>query len=135
MENTTRDFAGWAKSLVLDNGKPFVLQPFQRAFLDDVFAGTPECWFVVPEGNGKTTLLAALVLYHAEHRPEASVPVAASTRDQAMILYRQAKGFIYRSGLEGWRCFDGYRRIKYLAHDSQIQIFAADAGHGDGVIP
>ena len=68
-------------------------------------------WDIEPEGNGKTTKLAAFVLYHAQFTAAASVPVAAATRDQAMILYRQASGFVRRSELAGWKCQDGYRRI------------------------
>jgi len=52
-----------------------------------------------------------------------------------MILYRQASRVIRRSELQGWRCYDGYRRIVNTRTGSIIQIFAADAGHGDGVIP
>ena len=101
----------------------------------DIFRGVPEVWDLEPEGNGKTTKLAAFVLYHSQFQEGASVPVAAATRDQAMILYRQAAGFIRRSSLEGWKCYDGYRRIVNKVTGGMIQIFAADAGHGDGVIP
>lgn len=127
----------FGRDLVLDNGKPFHVETFQRLFLEDVDAGVAECWFVVPEGQGKTTLLAAYVLRHLELTPGASVVVAASTRDQAMLLYRQAKGFVVRSGLaDRFECMDGYRRIRLVgADDSMVQIFAADAGGGDGVIP
>src|SRR3970040_775456 len=86
---TVAHFRRWASHLILDTGKPWRLEPFQEAFLADVFAGFPECWLVVPEGNGKTTLIAGLALYHAEFRPHAAIIVAASSRDQAGIVYRQ----------------------------------------------
>jgi phage terminase large subunit-like protein len=107
-------------------------------------------WLVLPEGNGKTTLLAALGLYGLRFGGEASIPVAASTRDQARIMYRQMKGFVSRSGLhqpddEGFwfECFDGYRQIhlrrpgdtKRGETVGQIEVHAADAGAADGVIP
>src|SRR5689334_5713242 len=95
--DTLDHFRAWAKRLTLDNGKPFELEPFQEAFLKDFFSGYRESWLLVPEGNGKTTLLAALALYHVEHVPSAWVPVAASARDQAQILYRQAAGFVQRA--------------------------------------
>lgn len=114
-------------------------------------AGTRENWLVVPEGNGKTTMVAGLALYHRRFREEASVPIAASTRDQVRIMYRQAKGFIRRSRLgepdkEGFwmEAFDGYRRIDLRAPMENwsrgetrglIEVHAADAGTGDGVIP
>ena len=48
----------------------------------------------MPEGNGKTTLVAGLALYVIEFKQDAYVPVAASTRDQAEWIYRQAAGFV-----------------------------------------
>ena len=62
-----------------------------------------------------------------------------------MVLYRQAKGMIRRSGLQGYLCQDGTRRILYGKDVLEIrsghkatglaQIFSADAGSGDGIIP
>ncbi len=92
---------------------------------------------MVPEGCGKTTLVALLALYHAEHTPEAWVTVAASSRDQAGTVYRQAAGFVERNPALAavFRCHPGYRRIHFAAGRASIQIFAADAGTGDGIIP
>jgi phage terminase large subunit-like protein len=100
-----------------------------------VFAGIPECWLIVPEGNAKTTLVAGLALYHAKYKNSANVPVAASSRDQAEILFGQSEGFVQRSGLGGFKCLGGYRRIRFDAAYSRIQIFAADDRTGDGAIP
>lgn len=151
---TLPHFRAWTADLVLDNGETMVLEPFQEAFVADLFGGTPECWLVVPEGNGKTTLLALLALYHAEHRPFAAIPVAAASREQAEILYRQAEGFVLRSerlyapvhsaiqAAKGKRktdvprftCLEGYRRINHHG-GGRIQVFAADDRTGDGIIP
>jgi phage terminase large subunit-like protein len=151
---TLAHFRAWASDLILDTGESWHPQPFQDAFLEDVFSGISECWLVVPEGNGKTTLVAGLALYHCEHRSHAAVPVAASSREQAEIMYRQAEGFVLRSErlyesvhsplqlVKGKRktqvprfvCLEGYRRINHFA-GGRIQIFAADDRTGDGVIP
>jgi phage terminase large subunit-like protein len=151
---TLDHFREWASQLILDTYEPWTLESFQEAFLADVFAGTPECWLVVPEGNGKTTLVAGLALYHAEFRPGAQVPVAASSREQAEILYRQAEGFVLRSpalyalvhsdiqqakgklktDVPRYVCLEGYRRINHFK-GGRIQVFAADDRTGDGVIP
>jgi phage terminase large subunit-like protein len=151
---TLKHWREWCLGLVLDTGEPFKPQRFQDDFVRDLFAGTPECWLVVPEGNGKTTLLAALALYHTEHRPFAVVPVAAASREQAEIMYRQAEGFVFRSPrlhqlvhsdlqvIKGknktevptFQCLEGYRRINHYA-GGRIQVFAADDRTGDGVIP
>lgn len=151
---TLAHFKRWAKTLVLDTGDPWILEPFQTAFLRDVLHGHEQCWLIVPEGNGKTTLVAGIVLYRLEYRPHASIPVAASSREQAEILYRQAEGFVLRTArlhepmddplreLRGKRakqvprleCQEGFRRIKHFG-GGRLQVFAADDRTGDGVIP
>jgi len=147
---TLKHFESWCKLLICDNGKPFKLEPFQRAYVEDVFSGRPVCWLVVPEGNGKTTLVAALGLYGLRFGEGAQIPIAASTRDQIRIMYRQMKGFVTRSELgepddeKRWiECFDGYRQIHLRGPGKtrrgetlgQIEVYAADAGTADGVIP
>jgi phage terminase large subunit-like protein len=134
------DFARYGQSMELDNGKPALLEPHGRAFFTDVFAGIPECWWVVPEGNAKTTKLGLFVDYHLDRIPEANVAVAAAGKRQAMTLYRQAKGFLYRAGLLSTQggtfdCLDGYRVIRNNANESRAEIFAQDADAGDGIIP
>ena len=151
---TLAHFRAWASDLILDTGQSWHHEDFQEAFLEDLFAGFRECWFVVPEGNGKTTLLAGVGLYHCEFRPFAAVPVAAASREQAEIMYRQAEGFVLRSprlhesvhsavqAAKGKRktdvprfvCLEGYRRINHFG-GGRIQVFAADDRTGDGVIP
>src|SRR5690349_19189165 len=94
---TPEHFEEWAYELILDTGDPWRVEPFFLDFVTDVFAGYPECWLVVPEGNSKTTGASGLALYHSEFRPQAAVPVAASSREQAEIMYRQAEGFVLRT--------------------------------------
>src|SRR5574340_814951 len=146
---TLEHFEAWAERLILDNGEAWVLEPFQREFISNVFdlGGETECWLIVPEGNGKTTMIAGLALYGLRFTEDALIPVAASSRDQARIMYRQAKGFLRRSELDdpGYRFepFDGYRRIDLRVPGrtkrgeiaGSIEIHAADASTGDGIIP
>lgn len=134
---TVAHFRAWARELVLDSGKSWVLEPFQEQFVRDVFRKVPECWLVTPEGNGKTTLVAGLALYHCQFTLSGWILVAASSREQAEIAYRQAEGFVLRSPkLQTlFECQSGYRRIRYDEIGSRIQIFPADDRTGDGVIP
>lgn len=151
---TLPHFRAWASDLILDTGESWHPEPFQEAIVEDIFAGMSEFWGVIPEGNTKTTTLAGVALYHAEHRAFAAVPVAAASREQAEILYRQAEGFVLRSerlyrpvhsviaAAKGKRktevprflCLEGYRRINHHA-GGRIQVFAADDRTGDGIIP
>jgi phage terminase large subunit-like protein len=148
---TLNHFQEWVKVLVLDNGGRVELEPFQLAFIADVFAGRPICWLIVPEGNGKTTMLAALGLYGLRFREEASVPIAAASKDQVRIMYRQMRGFVKRSrelqrpDADGFwmEAFDGYREIHLKTAGvtkrgevvGRIEVHASDAGTADGVIP
>jgi phage terminase large subunit-like protein len=134
---TLEHFKAWAQTVILDDDEPWVLEPFQEAFIEDVFSGVPEAWLVVPEGNGKTTTIAGLALYHCQHRATATVPVAASSREQAGIVYRQAEGLCIRSPVlrPHFRWLEGMRRINCEGMGSRIQIFAADDRTGDGIVP
>lgn len=134
---TVPHFRRWALDLTLDSGEPWVVEDFFAVFLEDYFAGVPENWLIVGEGNTKTTSLAGLGVYLLEFRNRPSIPWAASSRDQAEIGYRQAEGFILGSPrLKAiLKCQEGYRRIKRLDGTGRMQVFAADEGTGDGVIP
>jgi len=151
---TLPHFRAWTSDLLLDTGEHWRLERWQEAFVRDLFGGRSENWLVVPEGNGKTTLIAGLALYHCEFRETAMVPIAASSREQAEIMYRQAEGFVLRSDylrervhsltqevkgklkteVPRFTCLEGYRRINH-ANGGRIQIFAAEDRTGDGVIP
>ena len=134
---TVDHFVRWAAELELDTGAPWQVEGFFAEFVADYFAGIPECWLIVPEGNSKTTSLAGFAVYLLEHRHRAQIPWAASSRDQAEIGYRQAEGLVLSSPrLRSFmKCQEGYRRIKNMRDPGRIQIFAADDKHADGIIP
>ena len=134
---TVKHFKVWAIELELDTGSAWKVEAYFALFLEDYFAGTPENWLVVPEGNAKTTSLAGLGIYILEHRPNPSIPWAASSREQAEIGFRQGEGFILRSPRlrQIFKAQEGYRRIKSLVNGGRMQIFAADDATGDGIIP
>lgn len=124
--------------MVLDDGSVWDPDDFQLAFVEDLLADeVTEVWLVVPEGNGKTTLLSGVALYHADFMPDAMVPIGASSKDQCVILHNQAGGFVRRTpGMaKRFRVYDGYRRISALRTNGRIQVFAADDRTGDGIIP
>lgn len=153
---TAEHFAAWAGELVLDDGTLWELDPFQMDFVGDLFGSTPKTvgWLIVPEGNGKTTLVAGIALYCCEHVPNAMIPVAASSREQGLILYRQAEGIVLRTerlyepteseilrrkgkrklDMPRFDCLEGFKRINH-ANGGRVQVFSADDGTGDGVIP
>lgn len=133
---TLPHFRKWSRRLILDNGDPWVLEQFQESFIADFFAGRPENWAILPEGNAKTTLVAGIALYHIEHRQSAEAPIAASSREQAEILYRQAEGFVLRTPeiRNTFECLPGYREIRCATSGGRIKVFAGDQRTADGAI-
>jgi phage terminase large subunit-like protein len=130
-------FARFCLALQLEQGRPLVLEPFQRLMLADYFAGCRETLILLPKKNGKTTLLAALALYHLITTPNAECVLGATSRDQATILYDQAVAFIRRSEALQQRVESkrGYREIRSRVDSGRIRVLAADVDTADGVIP
>jgi phage terminase large subunit-like protein len=134
------EFEKFCGQLKVESGERFELEPFQRLMLEAHFSGCVEEVIIIPKKNGKTTLLAALALFHLENWPEAECVIGAHSRDQARILFRQASGLVRRSGLDGR--FDvkpgagtGEIRKSGLRDGPRLRVMAADANTGDGVIP
>jgi phage terminase large subunit-like protein len=69
------------------------LEPFQRRILRAVLGPEAEALILEPRGAGKTTLMALVVVHHLITVPDAKVYVAASSRDQARILFEAAERF------------------------------------------
>ena len=135
---TPEHFREYVSGLTFDDGESRPPQEWQLEVVADVFKGFPETWLIVPEGNGKSTLLAQLALYGADFSDSPWIPVGASSAKQARIIYDQAAGFVERTPwLEGrFKCFGGYKLIRSLANGGiGIEVFAAEAKTGDGVIP
>jgi hypothetical protein len=130
-----RRYAGW---MVFDDGERREPEGWQLEIAADIFKGFREVWQIVPEGNGKSTFLAQLALYGADFSTSPWIPVGAASAKQARIIYDQAAGFIERTDeLKGrFQPFGGYKLIRSLANGGiGIEVFAADAKTGDGVIP
>jgi phage terminase large subunit-like protein len=73
------------------------LEPWQDLLVAEFFSPRREAVFLVPRGNGKSTLLAALGLYELVRDPKAAIVVAAASREQAGHLFNQARGFALSS--------------------------------------
>lgn len=112
-----------------------VVEKFQRWMLRDYFSGATETLILIPKKNGKTTLMAALALYHMVVTPDAECVIAAASRDQAAIMLKQARGFIRRSPDLQKLMKVSQREIQSLVDDGRIRILASDEDTADGVIP
>jgi phage terminase large subunit-like protein len=120
-----------------ENGVPLVLQEWQRTVLGDVLGGKRETLVLVPKGNGKTAILAAVALFHVIVTPDARAYVAAASRDQAGLLFQYAHGYVTRSpDLEARLAVRaGYREIRSRRDLGVLKVLASDADTADGVGP
>jgi len=129
-----RSFRVMCGYLRTEDGKPLKIHRFQALILAAVFAGVVELVVILPKKNGKTTLLAALALFHLLCVADAEAVIGASSRDQATILFNQAVGLVRRSGLDWtFKIKTGYREIR--CNGGRLRVLAADAATADGVIP
>jgi phage terminase large subunit-like protein len=84
-------------------GEPIKLQPFQKKFLADVYdnaTGTRRAYLSVGRKNGKTALIACLVLAHLvgpEAKRNAQIISGALSREQAAIVYDLASKMVAQS--------------------------------------
>lgn len=130
------NFAGLVSTV---EGSPLEIEPFQRRILLAYFSGYPEVLILIPKGNGKTTLLAALAVFHllTTRYPEAYI--GASTKEQADKMYREAiriAGY-WPSKL---RALPGYREIRLGRNPSAgfLKVLASDKlekGSVEGLAP
>jgi phage terminase large subunit-like protein len=123
--------------------------PFQAYLLGFYFAGVTELVILIPKKNGKTTLLAALALYHLLMTPNAEAVIGASSREQAALLHKQATKLIEGAGLER-RALPGDRRepTRYAGvfevregmhvirfETGRLRVMPHEVRTADGVIP
>src|SRR5690242_12725446 len=94
---TVEHFREYASLLIYDDGERRGLEDWQLALVADVFAGFKRNLWIIPEGNGKTTLVGILALYGADYTESPWIPVGAAAAKQAKILYQQAAGFVNRT--------------------------------------
>jgi phage terminase large subunit-like protein len=116
-------------------GEPFILEPFQRRILRDYFSGTRQTLVVLPKKNGKSTLVAALALYHLLTTVDAEGYIAANSRDQANIILNQARKFIRATPALQQRIEVQMREIRNMRDEGFVRVLAADKDTADGVIP
>lgn len=130
-------FERFCNVLVLEDRRTaMVVHEYERTILGDFFRGARETLVLIPKKNGKTTLIAALILFHMLTTGDCYCVVAAASIKQAGTLYRQAVGFIRRSGLGGnFTIRQGTREIRSAFDEGLIQVLASDADTADGVIP
>ena len=125
-------------------GQPFKLEPWQRELVDELLKVdkdgrriTRQALIGLPRKNGKSSLLSALALWSASVEGERApdVIVSAGSREQAAVVFDQARGFAESDPLlDLW--FDAQRFvIKCDESDGVIRRIAADGKLQHGLNP
>lgn len=123
------------KHLHLEDGRPLIVEDFQRTMLADYFNGTTESVILVSKKNGKSTLIGALALFHLVTTPDAEVVIAAASREQAGILFGQAAGFVRRSDWLRARVRPTLREMRSKTDSGRVRVLSSDQDTADGTIP
>jgi len=81
-------------------GKPIKLEPFQRKFILDIYdnpVGTHSAYLSIGRKNGKTALIAALLLCHIcgpEAVQNSQIVSGAQSKDQAAVIFELARKMV-----------------------------------------
>lgn len=124
--------------------QPYELNPWERDFVATLIGwkrpdGTRryrEAFVGIPRKNSKTTLCAGLSLYllFADNEDGAEVYCAASTRDQATMVFNPAAAMVRANKALARRAtvVDSKKNIAYAERNSYMRAVAAEAGplHG-----
>jgi len=129
------EFERFASELETEDGDPFVLEAFQKTILSDYFSGTRSTVIILPKKNGKTTLIAALALYHVLVTPNADCIVVAASREQAGICLRAARIFVRNSPQLSRLMSVHQRTISVNGEEGRIRVLASDEDTLDGENP
>ena len=124
-------------------GQPMRLLPFQKRFICDVYdnpAGTSKAYLSLARKNGKTGLIAALVLAHTvgpEARQNSQIISGARSRDQAALVFNLAQKMVMLSPdlAKLCRCVESRKTIHGLPMNVEYRAISAEAGTAHGLSP
>lgn len=124
-------------------GQPMRLAEFQREFIRAIYdnpAGTRRALLSIARKNGKTGLIAALLLVHLvgpEARQNAQIVSGAMSRDQAALVFNLASKMVQLSPRlsELVRIVPSGKRLIGLPLNTEYKALAADGKTAHGLSP
>lgn len=124
-------------------GRPMVLADFQKQFIRDVYdnpAGTRRAILSVGRKNGKTGLIAALLLAHLigpETKQNSQLVSGAMSRDQAALVFNLASKMVQMSAELSRivRIIPSGKRLIGLNMNTEFKALAADGKTAHGLSP
>ena len=127
------------------SGQRLILEPWQRFVVGSVFGWYREdglrrfrrVWEEVPRKNGKSTKLSGVGLYLllADEEPGAEIYAAATKKDQALIVFSEAKRMVRRSAALAGRVNVYKSNLSVDATASKFEPLSADERTLDGLNP
>lgn len=126
-----------------DVGKPLILADFQKQFIRDVYDnpnGTRRAYLSVGRKNGKSGLIAALLLAHLvgpEAKLNAQLISGAMSRDQAALVFNLAAKMVQLSAKLSSivRVVPSGKRLLGLPLNTEYRALAADGKTAHGLSP
>lgn len=124
-------------------GKPLILADFQKQFIRDVYDnpnGTRRAYLSIARKNGKTGLIAGLLLAHLvgpEAKLNAQLVSGAMSRDQAALVFRLASQMVMLSPKLSSivRIIPSSKRLLGLPLNTEYRALAADGKTAHGLSP
>jgi len=132
-------------------GKAFVLNPWQERVVRAVYGPRHDdgrrivntVVMLLPRGNRKTSLGAALALLHTfgpERMPGSEVIFSASDRKQSGIAFKEARGIVQADkrlvkATKVYDAFNSAKKIAYPKDSVELEIISADAPSSEGRTP
>lgn len=131
-----RDFCRFYELLPQPHdGKPARLEGFQRLIIRTIFAtGRVELLVLIPKGQAKTTLMAALAIYHLLITRNANCYIGAADKIQADEMYRFAAHFVESEPelAQRLKVLKGTREIRSMRDQGFIRVLASDDSRQGG---
>ncbi|MEJ7568412.1 MAG: terminase TerL endonuclease subunit [Gaiellaceae bacterium] len=111
-------------------GRP--LEPFQRKIAAAAFGPERELCAVLPRGNAKSSLAAALAVHHLVTVERPSVVVGAGSREQARVVFELAREIAIHPALAGQVTV---RHLELRVPGGNLRVVASDGGLAHGPTP
>lgn len=111
------------------DGEPAKVEGFQRLIIREIFeTGRVELLVLIPKGQAKTTLMAALAIYHLLITRNANCYIGAADKIQADEMYRFAAHFVESEPELGnvLKVLKGTREIRSKRDQGFIRVLASD---------
>ncbi|HWF31126.1 MAG TPA: terminase large subunit [Solirubrobacteraceae bacterium] len=114
----------------------FTPEDHQRRIARMVLAH-PESLALLPRGQGKSQLIAAICVHHLLSVPDAAIYVAAASRDQAAVIYEYARDFALHPAIGGSRRSGSIlvRHLELRTRAGHLRVLASDAPKLHGLTP